>query len=266
MTTRIKSLAELKQIIDKVQWQRQLDGKMEFYRGHSLRSYELKPGLTRNVFTEFDYVQREKGIYEDFVELYKNKDDYIRLPFTYENDSFELRNKWYSLFQGQHIGLETRFMDWSIRWETALLFAVNNESKFGKDGSFWIFRPPNEFKYNDKELKEVTLSIDPFEISKNMMINSPTYMYNDKFDYVGESRMRRQAGRFWIQSLKDSMIPMDKQDVLKPHLLEIIIDGDSKESIKSDLTDDGITLDWHYYRTDSNVDDEIKIINKNNLS
>lgn len=264
--TRIKSIAELKPIIDKIQWQRFLDGKMEFYRGHSLRSYELKAGLTRYEFTELDYVQKEKDIYKDFVELYEGKDDYIRLPFTHENDSFELRNKWYSLFQAQHIGLKTRFMDWSIGWETALMFAVENENQFGQDGSFWIFRVPDKFEFNDKELKDVTLTTDPFDISKNMMINTPTYMLNDKFDYVGERRMGRQAGRFWIQSMKDSMIPMDKQDVLKPHMLEIIIDGDSKEAIKAELTARGITLDWHYYRTDATVDDEIKTINKNNLS
>jgi hypothetical protein len=267
MTPRIKSIAELKQIIDKVQWQRFLDGKMEFYRGHSLRSYELKPGLTRYEFTESEYIQKEKKIYEDFVDLYKTKDDYIRLPFTEENDSYELRNKWYSLFQGQHIGLKTRFTDWTIGWETALMFAVNNEDEFGQDGSFWIFRIPDEFEYNKKELKEVViLTADPFGISKNMMINTPIQMLNNRFDYVGERRMGRQSGRFWIQSLKDSMIPMDKQDVLKPHMLEIIIDGDSKESIKSELKVNGVTLDWHYYRTDANVDEEIKTINKNNLS
>lgn len=264
--TRIKSIAELKPIIDKIQWQRFLDGKMEFYRGHSLRNYELKAGLTRYEFTESDYVQKEKDIYKNFVELYEGKDDYIRLPFTSENDSFELCNKWYSLFQAQHIGLKTRFMDWSIGWETALMFAVENENQFGHDGSFWVFRVPDEFEYNDQELKGVTLTTDPFDISKNMMINTPTYMFNDKFDYVGEIRMGRQAGRFWIQSMEDSMIPMDKQDILKPHIFEIIIDGDSKESIKAELTARGITLDWHYYRTDETVDDEIKVINKNNLS
>lgn len=49
--TRIKSIAELKPIIDKIQWQRFLDGRMEFYRGQGLRSYELKSGLTRYEFS-----------------------------------------------------------------------------------------------------------------------------------------------------------------------------------------------------------------------
>ena len=263
---RIKSISELKPIINKIQWNRFFDGKMEFFRGHSLRSYELKAGLTRYSFEEQDYILKEKNIYNDFVELYNEKDDYIRLPFTDEYESFELRNKWYSLFQAQHIGLKTRFMDWSIGWETALLFAVENESLFGQDGSLWVFRVPDEFEYNDKELKEVTLTTDPFDISKNMMINTPIHMLNDKFDYVGERRMGRQSGRFWIQPIKDAMIPMNKQEILIPHLFEIIIDGDSKKSIKEELTASGITLDWHYYRTDETVDEEIKTINKNNLS
>lgn len=115
---RIKSISELEPIIDKLRWQRFFDGKMEFYRGHGLREYLLKCGLTRYNYSEAEFLQKETEIYEDFVALYSGRDEYIRLPFTDNDNSFETRNKWYSLFQAQHIGLKTRFMDWSIRWET----------------------------------------------------------------------------------------------------------------------------------------------------
>jgi hypothetical protein len=262
---KIKCLADLKPIIEDIRWKRFYDGKMEFYRGHGLRTYELKPGLTRMNIPAQHYLQIEKNIYEDFKAFHESKDDYIRLPFKDGECAYKLRNKWYSLFQAQHIGLKTRFMDWSIGFETALLFAVENEEQFGQDGSLWIFRVPREYEFNAEPLGEITAKIDPFEIDQNMMINTPTYMLDDKFDYVGEKRMGRQSGRFWMQPMDKAVIALEKQDEVKNHLLELIIDGDSKQKIKEELLATGVNRDWHYYRTDDNIDAEILKINKKYL-
>lgn len=261
----IKSVADLLPIIDEVQNLRMHFAVMENYRGHSLESYKLNSGLTRFKKETKELFDIEKNIYRDFSELLKSKDDYIRQPFKEDTENYELRNKWYSLFQAQHIGLKTRFMDWSIDWRVALMFAVENEDYFGHNGTLTIFIVPDDLLFHDKKLTPVTSSTDPFVVEQDMMINTPTYMFDDKFDFVGERRMGRQNGRFWIQSIENSNIPLEEQKAYKPLLLKLIIDGNSKQGIKAELEDINYTIDWHYYRKDEDVDKEIVLINENNL-
>lgn len=261
----IKSVADLLPIIDEVQNLRMYLDVMENYRGHSLESYKLNSGLTRFKKETKELFDIEKNIYRDFSELLKSKDDYIRQPFKEDTENYELRNKWYSLFQAQHIGLITRFMDWSIDWKIALMFAVENEDYFGHNGTLTIFIVPDDLLFHHKKLTPVASSTDPFDVEQDMMINTPTYMFDDNFDFVGERRIARQNGRFWIQSIENSNIPLEQQETYKPLLLKLVIDGDSKHLIKAELKDIGYTIDWHYYRKDIYVDKEIKSINKNIL-
>lgn len=261
----IKSVAHLVPIIDEVQNLRMYFGVMENYRGHSLESYKLNSGLARFKKEAKEINEIEKIIYSDFSELIKSKEDYIREPFKEDTENYELRNKWYSLFQAQHIGLKTRFMDWSIDWRVALMFAVENEDYFGHNGTLTIFIVPDVLLFHDKKLKPITTTTDPFEVKQDMMLNTPTYMFDDKFDFVGEKRMVRQHGRFWMQSIENSNIPLEEQEVYKPLLLKLIIDGDSKQSIKAELEKMGYAIDWHYYRKDNDVDGEIKSINEKHL-
>lgn len=261
----IKSIADLLPIIDEVQNLRMFFDVMENYRGHNLESYKLISGLTRFKKVAKELNQIEKNIYIDFFDLVKSKEDYIRCPFKDDTENYELRNKWYTLFQAQHIGLKTRFMDWSIDWRVALMFAVENEYYFGKNGSLTIFIVPNDLLYHDKKLTQTTTTTDPFDVKIDLMINTPTYMFDDKFDFVGERRMVRQNGRFWMQSIENSNIPLEEQEIYKPSLLNLIIDGDSKQSIKTELESMGYTIDWHYFRKDEDVDKEIVRINEINL-
>jgi hypothetical protein len=156
-------------------------------------------------------------------------------------------------------------MDWSIGWETALMFAVENEKYFGKDGTFNVFLVPRDLLFSSDKISKASAELDPFELDQDMMINTPIYLLNDKFDYVGEKRISRQAGRFWVQSVNKGSIALKEQPEYKDLLLELIIDGNAKKSIKKELEAHGATIDWHYYRKDDNVDAEIKAINIKNL-
>ncbi|NRT10583.1 FRG domain-containing protein [Flavobacterium sp. 14A] len=263
--TRIKSIAELKPIISQIQELRIYYDIMENYRGHGLVKYELNCGLARNKLSPEEFIEIEKKLYNDFMNFVANQDDYIRLPFGENDNNPELKNKWYALYQAQHLGLKTRFMDWSIGWETALMFAVENEKHFGQDGTFNVFLVPRDQLFNSDKISKASSQLDPFELEKDMMINTPIYLLNDKFDYVGEKRISRQAGRFWLQSVRKGAIDLKEQPEYKDLLLELIIEGDAKKSIKAELEAHGATIDWQYYRKDDNVDEELKAINVKNL-
>lgn len=263
--TRITSIDELKPIIREIQELRMYYDIMENYRGHSLLDYELNCGLARYKLSPQEFDEVEKNLFKDFSDFADAQGDYIRQPFDKNSENPDLRNKWYALFQAQHVGLKTRLMDWSIRWETALMFAVENEKYFGLDGTFTVFLVPREKLYSTDRISKVSSEIDPFELKEDMMINTPIYMLDDKFDYVGERRISRQNGRFWAQPIEKNSIPLNEQSEYKDLLIEFIIDGESKKTIKEELEQHGATLDWHYYRKDENIDDEIKGINSKNL-
>jgi hypothetical protein len=144
------------------------------------------------------------------------------------------------------------------------MFAVENEKHHGVDGSLWIYFCQKENLFNDNNLDEIT-GIHPLEFKGNAMINSPIYLFDDIFDIIGERRMGRQSGRFWIQSIEKSKIPLNEQPEFSRYLKEIIIDGESKSSIKKELEEMGNTLDWNYYRNDDIIDQRIKEINLNCL-
>lgn len=262
---RIKSVVELKKIINEVKDLRLHYDLLENYRGHSFIDYELNCGLARYKLSPEEFRKAENNLFKDFSDFSTAKGDYIRQPFGKDHDNQELRNKWYALFQAQHIGLKTRFMDWSLGWETALMFAVENEKYFGQDGTLTVFLVPDELLFGDDKFKQFSSAVDPFQLEQDMMINTPIYMLDDKFDYVGERRISRQSGRFWVQPIEKGAIPLKEQGQYKDLLLEIIIDGESKETIKKEMEEYGATIDWHYYRKDDNIDAEIKKINDRNL-
>lgn len=48
------------------------------------------------------------------------------------------------------LGAETRLLDWTIKWEMAVLFAVEDEILHNEDGQFWILRcPPDKLIKDD---------------------------------------------------------------------------------------------------------------------
>lgn len=264
--TRITSIDELKPIIKEIQELRIYYPIMENYRGHSLIDYQLNCGLARYELSPQEFTDVEKNLFKDFSDFATAQGDYVRYPFDENYENYELRNKWYALFQAQHVGLITRLMDWSIGWETALMFAVENEKYFGQDGTFTVFLVPHDKLYSADRISKVSSKIEPFELKEDMMINTPIYMLDDKFDYVGERRISRQSGRFWVQPIEKNSIPLNEQPEYKDLLIEFIIDGESKKTIKKELEQHGATLDWHYYRKDENIDEGIKAINSKNLN
>ena len=261
---RITSFQQLHEIITEIQRKRFGREHMENYRGHALREYQLLPGLGRNNYDVIELTSKEKCLYNNFLKHVEyGSIDAVRKPFKNGNN-FELKNYWYSLFQAQHLGLKTRLMDWTINWETALMFAVDEEEHHGIDGSIWVYFCQRENLFNIKNIEVIT-AINPLDFKGDAMINSPLYLFDNIVDIIGEKRMGRQSGRFWIQSIENCKTPLIEQPKFAPYLKEIIINGDSKSAIKKELTDRGITLDWHYYRNDKNIDKVVSRINKSCL-
>lgn len=258
---RIKSINDLLPVIKDIQENLGLSGRVdyaEYYRGQSLNTYQLENGIGRLNY-ELDIVKRQESeLFESFIDKVKTgKLDFIQEP--YFKDKYPFIKEWFYHFQGQHIGITTRLMDWTNKWEIALLFAVNSKKNFGKDGQFWVFICPREYIINEPNLENI-YNTHPLEIKNSFMINNPFYQAVEGSDYISEKRRVRQNGRFFTQSIEKSLIPLDEQEELKPFLHKYIIDGNSKERIVKELGK--ITTDWAYYRNDENITKEVDVLNK----
>lgn len=98
---------------------------------------------------------------------------------------------YYTVFQAQHIGVPTTFMDWSFNWRNGLYFAIDNENYIDTPGVLWIMLRP----YYDEDN---IFSLNPYYLKDTVLINA-AYDADVKLDdFLGEKNRRNQAGEFLI--------------------------------------------------------------------
>lgn len=225
------------------------------YRGQSKDKYKLESGIHRFKKNFDDLKEREAALYFDFIKRVEvGEFDFIKPPKKHTD--YEFSNEWSYLFQGQHLGLATRLLDWSLGWDKALLFAVNEEKYHGEDGNYWIFLVPEEWyiKTNVQDL----LNTNPLKLAQPKFINFP--FFQETMALHGEENRWKQVGRFFVQDFDSGLTPMEEQTELKPLLFKFIIDGDSKAAIKKELNDRQIIMD-SIYRTNNSLESSLKSLN-----
>lgn len=260
---RIHSLEELKPFIDCVQKIMGLSQRLNFtehYRSQSKDSYKLESGIHRYKAKLDDLKDHEIRLYQEFFEQVKSgKLDFIKEPEIYSE--YEYSAEWSFLFQGQHLGLKTRLLDWALSWDKSLLFAVDNEKNHGIDGNYWIFLVPKAWFIGTSNVGDF-LKTHPLEINICKFINFP-FFQNTAY-LTGEENRWKQYGRFFVQDFESGIIPMEEQDNLKPLLFKFIIDGDSKATIMQELKERGIVMD-SIYRTSDSIEGSLKSLNNKYL-
>jgi len=257
---RIYSIKELEPIISEIQENLGRTGRVdytEYYRGQSQNSYKLENGIGRLKYRKCVIKRRERKLFNKYISnVGAKKIDFIQDP--YNSDQYKYSKEWFYLYQAQHIGIKTRLLDWTMRWDIALLFAVNEVIHFGKDGQFWVFICPRKYIINASNLGTI-YNTHPLKIAESYMINSPFYQDTEGKDNIAERRRARQQGRFFIQSFEKAIIPLEEQPELQPFLTKYIIDGSSKARIIEELGN--ITEEWANYRHDDNISTEVYKLN-----
>jgi hypothetical protein len=167
------------------------------------------------------------------------------------------QNSWNLLFQLQHLGIPTRLLDWSLKWEVALWFAVENEANDYVDGQFWVFSVPNNIHLTDTRNNFFEKNIK--DIESTYLINAPIYWSEELSEQVEEIKRQRQFGKFSISSFDKSVIPLEDQPEINQYIEKYCIPSKVKKEIRRRLNSLGLHKDWLYYRDCTNVDLENQI-------
>ncbi|MFA9193762.1 FRG domain-containing protein [Flavobacterium sp. FBOR7N2.3] len=96
------------------------------YRGHSKKTYQLKSGIARCCKSAKEIQELEENLINDFKKLVTNISDYKNIIHLNEEIS-DYENDWRWLEQMQHFRIPTRLLDWSLKPEIALFFAVESD-------------------------------------------------------------------------------------------------------------------------------------------
>jgi hypothetical protein len=228
---------------------------MEHFRGQGRSEYKLIPSIARNVLSVTELMQREEHILYELKQNLKN----IEYAKLLRSDEFlnDQQNDWNLLFQLQHLGVETRMLDWSLKWEVGLWFAVENQANDYFDGQFWVFSVPNEIHLTDTRDNFYNKRIK--NIDSTFLINAPIYWSGELTEQVGVIKRQRQFGKFSISSFEKAIIPLEEQPELNRYLEKYCIPSSAKKEIRNRLKSLGIYEEWLYYRESKNNEIALKI-------
>lgn len=229
--------------------------RQEYYRGQVSDTFVLKPSLTRYFSDETSLIKVESLLMDDFKQEMNvnNKMDKVLLhdsPNHFQND-------WLWLGQAQHYRLPTRMLDWSLKWEVALYFAVEDNPMFNSlDGQFWVFYIPDDILMYDAK-NDLYYETDPLQLDKTWFINPSFFWTDNQANETAETRRARQHGKFSIQSHTSSLTPLEQQADVIPNLEKYCIPAEAKGQIRLELASKGLFGDFLYANEDDVINDII---------
>lgn len=253
----LNSFDEVKALVSKVQENR-VPGilglepfRQEYYRGQVSDTFILKPSLSRFFSDPSALAKTEKLLMDDFKNEMKANNKIAKLLL--HGNPVDFQNEWAWLGQAQHYRLPTRMLDWTLKWEVALYFAVEEHKIYDShDSQFWVFYVPDEILIHDSK-KELYYKTDPYKLDSTWFINPSFLLTNNYENETAETRRARQHGKFSIQSHINSLIPLDKQPDVANNIEKYCIPANAKGQIRIELASKGLFGDFLYASEDNIV-------------
>lgn len=241
---RLNSYDEVVELINEIQQRRIFNNNiMEHYRGQGKPEYKLVPNISRELKSANQVQTKEEELINGLKTALKKAN--IESTLRLDSNLNDNQNLWNILIQAQQLGVSTRFLDWSLKWEIGLWFAVENPSNDSVDGQFWIFSVPNEIHPTDS--RDNFYNKDLYNLDKTYLINAPIYWSEDLSSQIGEIKRQRQFGKFSVSSFGKSIIPLENQPEINPYLEKYCIPAEAKGQMRLKLASLGIQKEWLYY-------------------
>ena len=261
----ITSFEEAQKIINGIR-ERRIPGvlgmgpyRQEYYRGQLCAEWNLKPSITRSLKTGDEVKHYEKLLLDTFKNKMIETKQLNKLLIHELPDGYQ--NEWALLSQAQHYGIPTRLMDWTLKAEVGLYFAVD-DSKFDfQDGTFSVIYVPQEKILIDNSPERNYNHYPLDKIEGTLFINPAFYQHNNSEETVAERRRARQHGKFSIQAYNKAITGIDDQeefcnDYFKdPNTVieQYLIPAKYKAQLRLDLISQGIFGEFLYFNEDSEI-------------
>ncbi len=165
-------------------------------------------------------IARIKNVPDLFIAEKDIINDFKRQSIPYLEYEPQSDLEWMAI--GQHYGLPTRLLDWTVNSLTAMWFAVEKPPIENKIGVVWVFSPPQEDIVSPDTIK------DPFSPRLNLVFR-PRYI---------TKRIEVQGGWFTITKYfteKRRFHTLNTVARLKQRFEKIVIPHDKFASIRKDL-------------------------------
>jgi hypothetical protein len=221
---------------------------LEHYRGQGRPEYQLVANVSRTLKSALDVRAKEEKLLSNLQQALKVEK--LEKVLRIDDKLTKEENLWNIHIQAQHLGVPTRLLDWSLKWEVGLWFAVENPKNDDVDGQFWVFSVPDNIHLIDDRVSFYDMDIH--NLDQTYFINAPIYWSDEIFDQTGEIRRMRQHGKFSISPYVKSFVPLEDQAEVIPHLEKYCIPAKIKEQLRLELTAKGIYDQWLYYREREN--------------
>lgn len=223
-------------------------------RGHGRPEYENLPTLARYDLSNEQCLEFERRLFDEFEQLVADTNEFggVRLKPLIPGKA--TLNTWFRLTQMRHLEFPSRLMDWTMKKEIALYFAVCNEDHHDVDGHVWFTFSPTgwgtmrgdqafiqEIERNyqhlnaGRESMDILDTIDPWNPERTLLIH---YAHSgaDWTAQTAEVRRGAQGGKFIICPNDRFRIPLD-QHLIGRYAQRVIVPAESKAGILQELTD-----------------------------
>ena len=189
-------------------------GATKHFRGQADIKYALQTRIASEYKDSFTVQTKANQIFNSFRNKIRAANLMSELFIADMNQGI-YEKVYYLVFQAQHLGIPTPFMDWSFDWRNALYFAIENESLIDTTGQLWVMLRPFAQEEN-------VFSLNPYFLEESVLIN-PSYDADAKLEkFLGEKRRSNQGGEFYILPYSNCIEPLETNTALGKSSLLLI--------------------------------------------
>lgn len=218
------------------------------FRGEENMSYHLQPKLCRYGHSLSDLTAIEPALMQEFKDALISAGLYEHIQVGYLNYPFH--EEWLLYQQAQHLGVATRFLDWTLKFEVALFFACQSLTK--TEGKVYVYFPKDAIFQADR-LNDDYARFHPTQITKPIFLNPSSLADVNSMSKFAQRFKARQHGRFLVTPLSITMSDM-RPSIEHDNLFHtVLIPEHAKADIMNGISQDGFTRNGLFLDDDPSV-------------
>lgn len=205
------------------------------FRGQADENWAITPSIVRSGKAAEELRFLEPKMINEFKSCIAAEGLSIHFRAPYSNSKFH--EAWLAIQQAQHFRLPTRLIDWTIKENIALSFAIIEPEYDDRDGALFLYFADSGETLVDEEPRNY-LDEDPYHIVNNndYLIISPSTFGDENMNIViAEKRIRKQGGKFIVQDYGDIPNDLSKHDKFSKKLYKFIIPKENKALLREEL-------------------------------